>query len=127
MSQGVVVEIVACGHARGATPRQGAGAGQGEGPTVLGPKVEDADGNLPEVGASRVNEGAAGPPADAGSEGAGVGGEWGRRSTSGEGPPWSRDLVGYHEDARRFVALSLAQGARDGRARGSEHGKLLVT
>ncbi len=36
--------------------------------------VEDADGNLPEVGASRVNEGAVSPPADAGSEGAGVGG-----------------------------------------------------
>ncbi len=72
---GVVVEVVACGHAGGAPPRQGAGAGRGKCPTVLGPKVEDADGNLPEVGASRINEGAASPPADAGREGAGVRGD----------------------------------------------------
>ena len=45
----------------------------------------------------------------------------------GARPPWSRDLVGYHEDARRFVALSLTQSARDGRVRGSERDELLVT
>jgi hypothetical protein len=76
-------------------PCQGAGAGRGEGPTVLGPEVKDADGNLQEVGASRVNEGAASPPANAGCEGAGVGGRWGQGSAGSEGPPWCRDLVGY--------------------------------